>query len=150
MAEDPVVMALRAALSSSEQAAIRVALGERLLTLGRAADALAELEAGLQHDPTDVAVLGAAAEAARQAGDVGKATAYDLALGALAGGESAPTPARPTPLGAVPADAGAADDADDYDPPDAEPPAAADDRYAPQRESASGVDSDRPFLRIFW
>ena len=64
MAEDPVVMALRAALSSSEQAAIRVALGERLLTLGRAADALAELEAGLQHDPTDVAVLGAADVAA--------------------------------------------------------------------------------------
>jgi SpoVK/Ycf46/Vps4 family AAA+-type ATPase len=97
MAEDPVVMALRAALASSDQPAIRTALAQHLLRLDRAAEALVELEAALVHDAADPAVLEAAAEAARRSGDAGKATAYSMAHAAITGAAAPAPTAAPEP-----------------------------------------------------
>ncbi len=90
MSEDPVVPALRAALDSSDQPAIRVALGQHLMRLERAAEALAEHEAALLLDPRHADALAGAAAACHALNDPGRATAYELAAGALAGQPLAP------------------------------------------------------------
>jgi len=82
MIEDPVVLALRAAIERSDAAALRLTLGSHLLRSGCAIDALFELEVGLRIEPANQELLVAAADAANAAGDAGKATAYRLAAGA--------------------------------------------------------------------
>jgi SpoVK/Ycf46/Vps4 family AAA+-type ATPase len=55
--DDPVVKALRAALSARDDAELRCALGERLLQLGQSADARAEFEAALELQPSHARAL---------------------------------------------------------------------------------------------
>lgn len=98
MADDPVVLALRAALGAGEQPAIRIALAQHLTRSGQPADALVELEVALQHDPTNLEVLALAATTAKEAGDPAKASAYEVAYNALAGSKpTEPPPAAPPP-----------------------------------------------------
>lgn len=87
--DDPVVMALRAALEKADSAELRKALGARLLEKGEARAALAELEAVLRLAPADPLALELAAKAARDGGDAGKATAYELARAAAASASQA-------------------------------------------------------------
>jgi AAA+ superfamily predicted ATPase len=81
MSADPVVLALRAALSAGDDAgsALRLALGRRLLELGLAADALQELEVAIGKEPSNREVLEAAVRAAEAAGEAARADAYKLA-----------------------------------------------------------------------
>jgi SpoVK/Ycf46/Vps4 family AAA+-type ATPase len=90
MSVDPVVMALRAALNAQDGAELRVALGNRLLDLGDAAAALREHEAALTLEPANLKALEGAARAAEGAADLAKASAYRIALGALAGAAGKP------------------------------------------------------------
>ena len=85
MENDPVVLALRAALASRDSVALRVGLGKHLLAKGRAADALAEFEGAFAVDAGSREALEGAVAAAEAAGDAGKATAYRHALEAPAG-----------------------------------------------------------------
>ena len=77
--DDPVVLALRAALAAGESVEIRIALGERLLALGDPHGALGEYERALAAAPTSTAALEGAARAADAAGDAAKSAAYRLA-----------------------------------------------------------------------
>ena len=86
---DPVVMALRAALVTGEAPALRIAIGQRLLQLGKPAEALAELERALTAEPANQDGLEAAAAAANAAGDRARADAYAMALSAHRGTVSA-------------------------------------------------------------
>lgn len=105
MSTDPVVMALRAALSvgGDGAVAIRVALGRRLLELGQAAEALRELELAIAAQPANAEALEAAARAAEAAGDAGRAAAYRLARGHAAP-VSASAAAPPPPPARVPSE----------------------------------------------
>lgn len=94
MSEDPVVAALRAALAASAAPALRVALAERLLALGRAPEAT-ELYAELLGDaPTHLEWLAAGASAAEAAGDP-RALGWRAVLAAL---QAPPPPVRHAPL----------------------------------------------------
>lgn len=94
MVEDPVVLALRTAIASADATELRTALAEHLLKLGRATEALAELEAALEKDPGDASVLQLLVTGAEAAGDRAKAEAYRLVLKHT----NASSPARkPTP-----------------------------------------------------
>lgn len=84
MDDDPVVLALRVAAAKSDSVELRSALGERLMTLGRAADALAEFEAGLALSPGNGTALAGAARAAEAVGDSARASAYRLAEASVA------------------------------------------------------------------
>ncbi|HET9751548.1 MAG TPA: ATP-binding protein [Myxococcales bacterium] len=55
--DDPVVKALRAAISARDDAELRCALGERLLQLGQPADARLEFEAALELQPAHARAL---------------------------------------------------------------------------------------------
>ena len=116
---DPVVWALRAALVASESPALRVALGQHLLRLGKASDALVELERALATEPGNREALEAAISAATAAADPARAKAYALALSAYQ--------ARPSTK---------ADDNDDDD-----------DVRTPEPQVAASA-SDRPALRL--
>ncbi|ABS27727.1 26S protease regulatory subunit [Anaeromyxobacter sp. Fw109-5] len=103
MTSDPVVLALRAAIAANDSSELRAALGEHLLRSGAPREALAELEAGLRLAPASAPLLDAAARAAEAAGDPGRAVAYRLAAGAIAGAAgatpaAAPVPSPPPPL----------------------------------------------------
>src|SRR3569833_1477625 len=78
-------MALRAALVTGEAPALRFAIGQRLLQLGKPAEALAELERALTAEPANQDGLEAAAAAANAAGDRARADAYAMALSAHRG-----------------------------------------------------------------
>jgi hypothetical protein len=96
--DDPVVLALREALKKSDSAELRAALGARLLEEGEVASALEQYEAALRLAPAHAPALEGAAKAARQAGDAGKATAYELARAAAAAAGREPgrrAPRRP-------------------------------------------------------
>src|SRR5262249_23028957 len=101
MSTDPVVMALRAALSAADSVELRVALGRRFLDLGQAADALQELERAIALAPANREALEAAVRAATAAGAPARARAYELALAAtpakpqISPAPSPPAPARP-------------------------------------------------------
>ena len=84
--DDPVVMALREALKRADSAELRLALGARLLEKGEPRDALDEYEAALRLMPANALALEGAAKAARETGEVGKATAYELTRAAAASG----------------------------------------------------------------
>lgn len=84
--DDPVVMALRAALEKADSAELRMALGARLLEKGEPQSALDEYEAALRLAPANALALEGAAKAARETGQVDKATAYELARAAAASG----------------------------------------------------------------
>ncbi len=71
----------------------REMLGEMLMELGRPADALAEFETALVHEPNRFRSLDGAARAAAKAGDNAKARKYYAAL--LEVCEKADTPGRP-------------------------------------------------------
>src|SRR4051794_35030004 len=79
---DPVVLALRAALSANDTVRVRNTLGEHLFRSGLPGEALAEFEAGLRLAPTDREALLGAARSAGAAGQKEKALAYEIALGA--------------------------------------------------------------------
>ena len=76
MSPDPVVTALRAALSAADSVQIRVALGRRLLEIGQPGEALAELERAIAAEPANREALDAAARAATALGDATRAQAY--------------------------------------------------------------------------
>ncbi|HEX4338467.1 MAG TPA: ATP-binding protein [Polyangiaceae bacterium] len=77
--DDPVLLALRAALSKSESTELRRAAAERLLSLARPGEALVEVETALRGTPSDATLLRLAARAAEESGDVARTTAYRLA-----------------------------------------------------------------------
>jgi len=79
MADDPVVIALRAALAGGESVDVRIALAERLLAIGQPRDALAEYERGIAAAPTNAALLAGAAKAAETCGERAKAAGYRAA-----------------------------------------------------------------------
>jgi SpoVK/Ycf46/Vps4 family AAA+-type ATPase len=79
MADDPVVLALRAALAGADSIELRLALGERLLALGDARAALAEYERALALQPSHTGALEGARRAAESAGETAKSAAYALA-----------------------------------------------------------------------
>jgi AAA+ superfamily predicted ATPase len=107
MSADPVVTALRAALAAQDGVELRIALGERLLSLGLAGEALGEFERGLALAPTNALVLERASQAAAAIGDTTRASSYRLALAAhhpeatpkpvAAIGPVAPTRSEPSP-----------------------------------------------------
>lgn len=84
MTSDPVVLALTAALERQDSAALRLALGAHLVKAQKLAEGLAQLEAGLQLEPSNAELLAAAADAADALGDSAKAAAYRLAAGSAA------------------------------------------------------------------
>ncbi|HEY4242123.1 MAG TPA: ATP-binding protein [Kofleriaceae bacterium] len=84
MADDPVVIALRAALAGSESLDVRVALAERLMAIGAPREALVEYERGIALAPTNASVLAGAAKAADACGESAKAAGYRAAVGAPA------------------------------------------------------------------
>lgn len=91
--DDPVVLALRAALAAGDLLEIRVALADRIAALGDQRAALVEYEHALRLQPTSVPALDGARRAAEAAGDELKANAYRIAARALA----APSPSPPVP-----------------------------------------------------
>jgi len=95
MAQDPVVLALRSAISAADSAELRAALGEHLLRTGDPKEALAEAEAGLRLSASSAALVDLAARAAEASGDSARAQAYRLAASAL--GSPAPAPAQAPP-----------------------------------------------------
>ena len=123
MSTDPVVMALRAALSGADSVEIRVALGRRLLDVGQPADALQELERAITLDPANRDALQAAARAAAAAGDPARAQAYELAV-------SGSAPAAPPGISPV------------------APVAPADDDRAPGEVRVADPDTAPPRLRL--
>lgn len=100
MGDDPVILALRAALGAGESVEIRVALGDRWLALGNPSAALVEYEHALRAAPQHAGALDGAIRAATAAGDAAKAAAYRLAGGRRPAAGSSP-PAAPTPPAAV-------------------------------------------------
>ncbi len=84
--DDPVLMALRAALSKGESTELRRATAERLLALARPGEALVEVETALRSAPSDATLLRLAARAAEESGDVARTTAYRLAAEAQSPG----------------------------------------------------------------
>jgi SpoVK/Ycf46/Vps4 family AAA+-type ATPase len=102
MSNDPVVMALRAALSAVDTVEVRVALGRRLLELGLPGDALTELERAVALDPANREALAEAARAAGAAGDAARARAYELALAATAAAANPPSKPAAPPTSAPP------------------------------------------------
>jgi AAA+ superfamily predicted ATPase len=100
MDQDPVSLALRAALGVSDSIELRLALGDHLLRSGVAKDALVEFEAALRLQPTHRQALTSAAAAADAAAEPARANAYRLTLAALDGAAAAPS--RPTaPVAAI-------------------------------------------------
>ena len=99
MGEDPVILALRAALAGGDGVELRLALGERLLATGAPAEALVELERALVLAPSNAVVLARVAAAAEACGDTARARSYQLALQALVRAR-APAPAEGTPVSA--------------------------------------------------
>src|SRR5262245_38505689 len=97
MSTDPVVMALRAALSAADSVEVRVALGRRLFDLGQPGDALQELERAIALDPVNREALELAARAAAAAGDAARSRAYELALSAPAAPPRIQPPASAAP-----------------------------------------------------
>ena len=102
MQNDPVVLALRAALFANDTVRVRNALGEHLFRSGLPGEALLEFEAGLRLAPTDKEALEGAARSAGAAGQKEKALAYELALGSAVvkpvertAETDTPIPARP-------------------------------------------------------
>ncbi len=89
VADDPVVLALRAALTAGDSLELRLALADRLLALADPALALGEYEHALRLASSNAAALEGARRAADAAGDGVKANAYRLAAHAIA----APGPA---------------------------------------------------------
>ncbi|HEX3594171.1 MAG TPA: AAA family ATPase [Polyangiaceae bacterium] len=92
--DDPVLLALRAALSKSESPELRRAAAERLLSLSRPAEALTEAETALRRAPSDAGLLQLAARAAEASGDGARSIAYRLAAEAQSSGD-ATSNARP-------------------------------------------------------
>lgn len=99
MSNDPVVIALRNAISINDSVELRLALGKHLLATQQAAAALLHFEAALAFAPSDQAVLNGAIEAAKEAGENSRAQAYQLAL-------QAQSSASPSKLPLVAADTG--------------------------------------------
>jgi len=138
---DPVVMALRAALVTGEAPALRIALGQRLLHLGKPAEALAELERALTAEPANQDGLEAAVAAANAAGDRARADAYFMALSAHRGTVSA----RAAATGNAATPALAERSVADGPPPDVPP------RDAPTGgpvTTLDGIGQGRPPLRL--
>ena len=79
-----MVLALRAALAAGDSLEIRLALGDRLLTLHDQVGALAEYEHALRLAPTSASALDGASRAAQGANDDAKASAYRIAARAAA------------------------------------------------------------------
>ncbi len=77
--DDPVLLALRAALAKGESKELRKATAERLLALARPGDALTEAETALRLAPSDGSLLELAARAAEASGDTDRSMAYRLA-----------------------------------------------------------------------
>lgn len=98
MSEDPVVSALRTALSAAPDASLHLALGDRLMTISRPAEALAAYQQLLAINPTDTAALAKAAAAADGAGEVGTATGYRTLLNALGAADAAQGSAAPVQI----------------------------------------------------
>lgn len=96
---DPVVLALTAALAGQENVELRVALGSRLLELGQSSAALAELERAISIEPQHERALEGAAKAARAAGDLGRAATYEAILGARGRGGAPVRPLGPASPG---------------------------------------------------
>ncbi|TNE86346.1 MAG: AAA family ATPase [Deltaproteobacteria bacterium] len=105
MSEDPVVTALRTALSAAPDPSLHLALGDRLTVLGRHSEALQAFQQVLAANPTDTEALTRAAQAAESAGDAAKAIGYRTLLTALgaADAQHAPTAVPLTPEGESPA-----------------------------------------------
>lgn len=111
MENDPVVLALRAAIASRDSVELRVALARHLLEKGDARAALAEYEAGLALVPAHVEALEGAVKAAESAGETAKAAAYRLALGArVAAPPPAPPPSSTPPAETVSRDESSSED----------------------------------------
>lgn len=91
---DPVLSALRAALSARPDPSLHLALGDRLLALGRPGDALEAYATVLSTEPAHVEALGKAAAACQAAGLIERAAGYRRLHQALTG----TTAAGPTPL----------------------------------------------------
>ncbi len=111
MADDPVVLALRAAIARADSAALRSALGDHLSRLGRLTEALREYEGALALEPAQAAALDGAARTAEQLSDP-RAPALRLAADALrqapipaASPTASPAPAPVPPEDALPASA---------------------------------------------
>ena len=83
--QDPVSLALRAALGVSDSIELRLALGDHLLRSGVVKDALVEFEAALRLQPTHRQALISAAAAAEATAEPARAHAYRLTLAALDG-----------------------------------------------------------------
>lgn len=96
MADDPVVTALRTALAAGPDAALHSALGDRLLALGRAEEALAVYQQILAIAPTEPDALTRAAAAAEAAGQTVTAQGYRTLLRAL-GQATEPAVVAPSP-----------------------------------------------------
>jgi AAA+ superfamily predicted ATPase len=97
MADDPVVTALRTALATAPNPALHLALGDRLLALDRASEALVAFQQVLAGAPTDLTALAKASEAAAAAGDATAAAGYRTLLQALGAAPSAAVSAPEPP-----------------------------------------------------
>lgn len=96
--DDPVIVALQAALSTQPEPAstLRLALAERWLALQQPDQALPHLTAILDAEPAHVAALGLAARAARAVNLPDKAAAWQRLHDALAGTVSTPPSSPPS------------------------------------------------------
>ena len=103
MSTDPVIAALKAALSAGENLDLNIALGERYMVIGQPAEAVAAATRALAEDPAHIGALKLAAEAAEAAGMSAKAASWRRLHTALSG-SSAPQPQVVQPL--PPASAG--------------------------------------------
>jgi SpoVK/Ycf46/Vps4 family AAA+-type ATPase len=81
MNDDPVILALKAALESRDNLEVRCALGRHLMEKGEFVGALAEYEAAIKLAPSNQLALRGAIEAASKSGLLAKAEAYRMALG---------------------------------------------------------------------
>ena len=96
MVDDPVVLALRTAIETADAVELRMALAEHFRSRGAHADALAELEGAMRLAPGNRALLEAAAIAAEEAGQAGKAQAYALAASHAPSGDRENTGQNPS------------------------------------------------------
>ena len=100
---DPVVLALTAALTGQENVELRVALGSRLLELGQASAALSEFERAISREPQHERALEGAANAARASGDAARASTYEAILAARGRAGTPRSPVRPLDAPSAPA-----------------------------------------------